>query len=478
MGDPRGFLKHDRADAGKRPVDERVKDYQEVEQPMSCDDLETQASRCMDCGVPFCHIFGCPVSNVIPELNDLVYRKQWRRALAMLHSTNNLPEVTGRICPALCEAACTLSINQRPVSIRQIELQVVERGWEQGWITPEPAPVQTGKKVAIVGSGPAGLVAAQQLARVGHNVTVFEKADRVGGILRYGIPDFKLNKAVLDRRLEQLRGEGVVFETEVEAGRDLSVRYMQRTFDAILIAAGSRVPRDLPISGRELDGVHFALPYLKQQNRRNAGDTVPEAESLTAEGKHVVVIGGGDTGSDCVGTARRQGAKTIRQIELLPKPPDARDPANPWPEWPLTLRTSTSHDEGCERVWSVLTKEFVPDKSGKRVSRLECVDLAWTEPDETGRSSFTEIEGSEFQVRAGLVLLALGFVHVDHGSLVEDLNLQTDERGNIKVDPALMTSADGVFAAGDSVMGASLVVRAIGLGRQAAAAIDRYLMGE
>ncbi len=473
MGKPRGFLEFDRKDPGKRPVAARLRDYAEIEERLSPEELQAQAARCMDCGVPFCHTFGCPVASRAPDFNDAIYRGQWRRALDLLHQNNNFPEITGRICPALCEAACTLSLQQAPVTIRHIELQIVERGWAEGWIEPEPAPVQSGRRVAVVGSGPSGLAAAQQLARAGHAVTVFEKADRIGGVLRYGIPDFKLEKWVLDRRLEQMRAEGVEFETSVEAGVDLSARYLRRTFDAILIAAGAREPRDLDAPGRELSGIHFALDYLTQQNRRNAGDVVPDDIAISAAGKHVVVIGGGDTGSDCVGTANRQGAASVTQIELLPRPPDERPPDNPWPTWPFICRTSTSHEEGCERIWSVLTKECLGEDG--RVRALRCVRLEWSEPDETGRRSFSEIEGSEFELKADLVLLAMGFLRVEHGKLVQDLNLETDARGSLKVDPRFMTSCEGVFAAGDAVQGASLVVRAIQMGRLAAAEVDAYL---
>jgi NAD(P)H-dependent glutamate synthase small subunit len=473
VGKPTGFLEHARREPGHRAAEDRVRDFREIDVPLSADEIRDQAARCMDCGVPFCHSFGCPLRNRVPDWSDMVYRKQWRKALDLLHATNNLPEVTGRVCPAPCEAACTLSINQKPVAIRQIELQIVERGWERGWIQPEPAPFRTGKKVAIVGSGPTGLAAAQQLARRGHEAVVFEKADRVGGILRYGIPDFKLEKWVLDRRLEQMRAEGVVFETNVEAGSDVSVRYRRRTFDAILIAAGARVTRDLELPGRELDGIHFAMRFLTQQNRRNAGDAIPPSEEVTAKDKTVVVIGGGDTGADCIGTARRQGAKDIVQIELLPEPPQDRPLDNPWPTWPRTLRSSSSHEEGCTRMWSIGTKEFVGE--GGRVRELRCVKLEWTPPDAAGRPSFRELPGSEFKLQAGLVLLAMGFVRIEHGPLIEDFGLEVTDRGALKVDPDFMTAAQGVFAAGDSVLGASLVVRAIDLGRQAAAAIDRYV---
>ena len=474
MGKPTGFLEYERKDPPKRPVEERVKDFREVEQLLPVEELEIQAARCMDCGVPYCHSFGCPLSNRIPDWNDMVYRGLWRRALDLLHSTNNLPEITGRVCPNPCEAACTLSINQPPVTIRHIELQIVERGWKEGWIVPEPPPFRTGKRVAIIGSGPAGLAASQQLARAGHEAVLFEKSNRIGGILRYGIPDFKLEKWVIDRRMEQMQQEGVIFETEVEAGVDLSTHYLSRSFDAVVLTTGAGVPRDLKIPGRELKGIHFAMEFLVQQNRRVAGDPIPAEEEILAKEKRVVVIGGGDTGADCVGTSRRQGAKSIVQIELLPEPPKERPVNNPWPTWPQILRTSSSHEEGCERMWSILTKEFIGDEKGN-VKGLRCVKLDWT-TDENGKMSFSEIPGSEFTLEADLVLLAMGFLHTEHGPLVEGFGLERDERGNIKVDHRLMTSVPGVFAAGDSVLGASLVVRAISLGRKVAEAVDHYLM--
>ena len=474
MGKPTGFLEYERKDPPKRPVEERVKDFREVERLLPMEELEIQAARCMDCGVPYCHSFGCPLSNRVPDWNDMVYRGQWRRALDLLHSTNNLPEITGRVCPSPCEAACTLSINQPSVTIRHIELQIVERGWREGWIVPETPPFRTGKRVAVIGSGPAGLAASQQLARAGHDVVLFEKSDRIGGILRYGIPDFKLEKWVLDRRMEQMRGEGVVFETEVEAGVDLSTHYLSRSFDAVVLTTGAGVPRDLKIPGRELQGIHFAMEFLTQQNHRLAGDPLPPEEEITAKDKKVVVIGGGDTGADCVGTSRRLGAKGIVQIELLPEPPKERPVDNPWPTWPQVLRTSSSHEEGCERMWSILTKEFWGEDG--RVRGLSCVKLEWF-TDENGRMGFKEIPGSGFKVEADLVLLAMGFLHTEHGSLVEGFGLEKDERGNIKVDTNLMTNVPGVFAAGDTVLGASLVVRAISLGRKVAAAVDSYLLG-
>jgi NAD(P)H-dependent glutamate synthase small subunit len=465
-------MEYAREDAPHRPVEERIRDYNEFEELLPTAQLETQAARCSDCGIPFCHSYGCPVKNRIPDWNDMIYRQHWKRALELLHSTNNFPEITGRICPAPCESACTLSINQPAVTIRQIELQIVERGFREGWILPEPAGFCTGRKVAVVGSGPAGLAAAQQLARAGHTVTVFEKSDKIGGILRFGIPDFKLEKQILDRRIDQMRAEGVAFETGVTAGTDVSLNYLRRTFDAVLIAAGSGVPRDLQVPGRELSGVHFAMDFLIQQNLRNAGSAIPDSEAITASGKNVVVIGGGDTGADCVGTSRRQGARSITQIELLPKPPETRPADNPWPTWPLVLRTNYSHEEGCTRLWSLNTREIVG--KGGAVKALKLVGLDW-KTDAAGRMSFTEIPGSEQDMKAELVLLAMGFVHVEHGPLVTDLGLELDARGNIVTDESTMTSVPGVFAAGDAAMGASLIVRAIDFGRRAAAAIDAWL---
>ena len=473
MGKPTGFLEYERKDPPKRPVEERIKDFREVEQLLPIEELEIQAARCMDCGVPYCHSFGCPLSNRIPDWNDMVYRGLWKRALDLLHSTNNLPEITGRVCPAPCEAACTLSINQPSVTIRHIELQIVERGWKEGWIVPETPPYRTGKRVAVIGSGPAGLAAAQQLARAGHEAVLFEKSDRIGGILRYGIPDFKLEKWVIDRRMEQMKEEGVIFETEVNAGIDLSTHYLSRSFDAVVLTTGAGVPRDLKVPGRELKGIHFAMEFLTQQNHRVAGDPIPPEKEITAKDKKVVVIGGGDTGADCVGTSRRQGAKSIVQIELLPQPPKERPVNNPWPTWPQILRTSSSHEEGCERMWSILTKEFIGEHG--RVKGLRCVKLDW-KTDESGKMSFTEIPNSEFILEADLVLLAMGFLHTEHGPLVEGFGLETDDRGNIKVDHNLMTNVPGVFAAGDTVLGASLVVRAISLGRKVAASVDEYLL--
>jgi glutamate synthase (NADPH/NADH) small chain len=468
-----GFLEYDREDVTKLPVAERIRSFKEFEQNLPEDRLKQQASRCMDCGIPHCHTFGCPVKNRIPDWNDLVYRSHWKKALELLQSTDNFPEFTGRICPAPCETACTLAINQKAVSIRQIELQIVERGWKEGWIQPEPASYKSGKKVAIIGSGPAGLAAAQVLARYGHEVIVFERANRIGGLLRYGIPDFKLEKWVIDRRLEQMKAEGVTFETSVEAGNDLSVKYMQRSFDAIVIAGGATAPRDLQVPGRQMQGIHFAMDFLTQQNKRVAGDSIADEALITAEDKHVIVLGGGDTGSDCVGTSKRQGARTITQIELLPMPPHDRAPENPWPTWPTILRTSSSHEEGCERLWSFSAKEALGENG--KVKALKFAKLDWSEKDASGRPKPKEVCDSEVERKADLVLLAMGFVHVEHGPLVDEAGLKIDNRGNIVVDANLMTSAPGIFAAGDSVMGASLVVRALHHGRKAAEGVERYL---
>jgi NAD(P)H-dependent glutamate synthase small subunit len=469
-------MEFEREDAPKRPAAERVRDFREIELALPEERLRRQAGRCMDCGVPYCHSFGCPLANRIPDWNDMVWRGHWRRALDLLHATNNLPEITGRICPAPCESACTLGINAPPVSIRQIELAIVEHGWREGWIVPQPAPRRSGRKAAVVGSGPAGLAAAQQLARAGHAVVVYEKADRLGGILRYGIPDFKLEKWVLDRRIAQMEAEGVVFETRVEAGRDVSVNYLRRTFDAVVVAAGSRVPRDIRLPGRDRQGVLLAMDYLTAQNRRVAGAAAglsPEAD-VTAAGKKVVVVGGGDTGADCVGTALRQGALAVTQVEILPEPPRERAADNPWPHWPQVLRTGSSHDEGCTRLWGVSTKEVLSDAAG-RVRALLCVRVAWGPPDPAGRRSFEEVAGSAFELPADLVVLAMGFVHTEHSALVTDFGLELNPGACLLTDVDLMTSAPGVFAAGDCVLGARLIVTAISQGRRAAAAADRWL---
>ncbi len=473
MAKPTGFIEHAREEVGHRPVEERVRDYFEVELPLPEEHLVRQAARCMDCGIPYCHGIGCPVQNRIPEFNDLLYRGRWREACENLHATNNFPEITGRVCPAPCEAACTLSINDEPVLIRHIELQLAERGWREGWIAPQPPKRKTGRRVAVVGSGPAGLAAAQQLARAGHEVVVFEKDDAVGGLLRYGIPDFKLDKRILDRRLAQMRAEGVAFQTGVIVGEDISGRYLRKMFDAVCLTVGAGEPRDLAVPGRGLENVHFAMEFLKQQNLSNAGRLEPDARRVTAKGKIVAVIGGGDTGSDCVGTARRQGAREIHQLEILPKPPDRRPDDTPWPLWPRVLRSSTSHEEGCIRRWCVLTKRL--SGVGVRVTDLHGCEVVWTAG--AGGWKMAEKPGTDFSMKVDLVLLAMGFVHVVHAGLVDSLDLKLDSRGNLQVAEDYMTSTAGVFAAGDAAMGASLVVRAIYAGRQAAAAIDRWLRG-
>ncbi|MBI3665817.1 MAG: glutamate synthase subunit beta [Acidobacteria bacterium] len=470
MGKITGFLEHPRVAPPRRPVEERVRDYFEVYQPFSETILGEQAARCMDCGIPFCHT-GCPLTNIIPDWNDLVYRGRWKEALQMLHATNNFPDFTGRICPAPCEAACVLGINNDPVTIKQIEKTIAERGFEEGWIVPELPAFRTGRRIAIVGSGPAGLAAAQQLNRAGHWVTVFEKSDRVGGLLAYGIPDFKLEKRVLERRIDQMTAEGVTFRTSFHAGVDIPADQLRAEFDAVLIAIGSSRPRDLPVPGRELKGIHFAMEFLPQQNRRVAGLPVDEAKSITAAGKRVVIIGGGDTGADCLGTSHRQGAREVYQFELLPQPPPSRTPNMPWPQWPMILRTESSHEEGGIRRWSANTRRFSGDQHGK-VKKLHTVQVEFG-PDRRMR----EIPGTEFEMEADLVLLAMGFLGPVQEGLISDLALQLDARGNIATDQNYMTSAAGVFAAGDARRGQSLVVWALAEGRKAARAIDQFLMG-
>ncbi len=472
MGKVTGFLDYSRVTGTYRSIKERLNDYKEFSIALPESELRNQGARCMDCGIPYCHAMGCPVYNLIPEWNDAVYKNDWREALTRLEATNNLPEITGRICPAPCEAACTLSINSAPVTIKQIELSIVERGFKEGWIVPRPPRKLTGKSVAVIGSGPAGLAAAQQLRRMGHEVTLFERSAKMGGILRYGIPDFKLEKHIIDRRLDQMRAEGVVFEPNVSIGEDISSRYLRKTFDVILLTMGAGEPRDLNVPGRDLNGIHFAMEYLKQSNRALAGELLPDEKIITAKGKNVLVIGGGDTGSDCVGTANRQGAKKVYQYELLPKPMVWENSWNPnWPYWPQILRTSSSHDEGCERDWSIQTKSF----SGKsNVQEGQFIRLDW-QKDEKGGMKMVEIPGSEFSLKVDLVLLAMGFVHVEHNKLLDELEVEFDPRGNIKYNSDYQTSSKGVFVAGDAGTGASLVVRAIFHGRKAAEAIDSYL---
>lgn len=471
MAKPTGFMEYERAEPPHRGVAERVKDYFEIVLPLSEEAIARQAARCMDCGIPFCHGCGCPVANLIPEFNDLVYQGRWREACEMLHATNNFPEITGRVCPAPCEAACTLNINDDAVSIKQIELQIVERGFSAGWLGPRLPARKTDKRVAVIGSGPAGLAAAQQLARAGHDVVVFEKDRAVGGLLRYGIPDFKLDNSIIDRRLEQMRAEGVEFQTDVTVGKDISLKYLRQQFDAICLAIGAGKPRDLTVPGRGLENIHFAMDYLTQQNRLNAGEDIGDADRITAAGQVAVVIGGGDTGSDCVGTAIRQGAKEVHQLEILPKPPERTNPATPWPLWPQILRTSTSHEEGCTRRWGVRTKQFTG--AGVRVSRLHGCEVTWSHAG--GKWRMREVPAADFSMDVDLVVLAMGFVHVAHSGLVEAFGLERDPAGNLAVGENYQTSEPGVFAAGDAVSGASLIVRAIAAGRDAAAAVTRWL---
>jgi len=466
MGKVSGFLEYQREVPGRRLPEERIKDWFEIYTPFPEDKIRLQGARCMDCGVPFCHT-GCPVTNIIPDWNDLVWKGRWREASRVLHSTNNFPEFTGRICPAPCEAACVLGINEPAVTIKNIEKTIVDRAWEEGWIVPEPAGRRTGKKVAVIGSGPAGLAAAQQLARAGHAVTVFEKADRVGGLLRYGIPNFKMEKHLIDRRVAQMKAEGVEFVVNAHIGVTTPVEELRAGFDAILIASGAEQPRDLKVPGRELKGIHFAMEFLPQSNKVCEGDTV--AGQILATGKNVVIIGGGDTGADCLGTSHRQGATHITQFELLPKPPDARSAETPWPLWPLQLRVESSHEEGGVREWSISTVTFSGDKQGN-VRKLHGVRVG-------PAPKFDPVAGSEFEMEAELVLLAMGFTGPVRGGLIEGLGAKLDPRGNVLADENYMSSVPGVFAAGDARRGQSLVVWAIAEGRKAARGIDAWLMG-
>ncbi|MBC8151741.1 MAG: glutamate synthase subunit beta [Bacteroidetes bacterium] len=481
MGKPTGFMEFTRELPKKRDPQERIHDYKEIEKPFSEDDSRRQASRCMDCGTPFCHN-GCPLGNIIPEFNDAVYEKNWEYAYEILATTNNFPEFTGRICPAPCESSCVLGINKPPVAIEFIEKSIAEIAFARGYVTPNPPRLRTGKTVAVVGSGPAGLAAAAQLNKAGHTVTVFERADQIGGLLRYGIPDFKLEKWTIDRRLAVMEAEGITFRTGVNVGVDLKADDLTDEFDLVMLTGGSTVPRDLPIPGRDLAGVYPAMEFLSQQNKRLADRPVqvdhqgkPYAHGeLLATGKHVVVIGGGDTGSDCVGTSNRHGAASVTQIELLPMPPKDRSESTPWPHWPMQLRTSTSHEEGCDRYWSINTKAFIGDESGQ-LTALRLVDLAWKQQD--GRMQMVEVAGSERDIPCELALLAAGFLHPQQTGLLTDLGLEFDERGNVKTVNYQTTTNPKVFAAGDMRRGQSLVVWAISEGREAARAADAYLMG-
>jgi glutamate synthase (NADPH) small chain len=466
VGKVTGFKEYTRELPVRRPVEERVNDYFEVYYDFPEEKVRTQAARCMDCGIPFCHT-GCPVNNIIPDWNDLVYRDHWKEAIRVLHSTNNFPEFTGRLCPAPCEAACVLGINEPPVTIKVIEKMIVERAWEEGWIHPEPPGTRTEKRVAVVGSGPSGLAAAQQLNRAGHWVTVFEKNDRVGGLLRYGIPDFKMEKHFLDRRLEQMMAEGVRLQTGAHIGGNVPAEDLRKEFDAVLLAGGAESPRDLNVPGRDLQGIHFAMEFLPQQNKRNVGDQVPNP--ILATGKRVVIIGGGDTGADCLGTVHRQKAKSVHQFEIMPLPPPERAPSTPWPLWPLQLRTESSHEEGGLRDWSVGTTHFSGDENGN-VKQLHAIRVG-------PPPKFEPIPGTEFTLDAELVLLALGFLGPVKPGMIEQLGITLDARSNIATDASYMSSVPGIFAAGDMRRGQSLIVWAIAEGRKAAAGVDKYLMG-
>jgi glutamate synthase (NADPH) small chain len=477
VGKITGFLEIERQERGYDKPAQRLENYREFVHPLPYAEVGKQAARCMDCGIPFCHQ-GCPVNNQIPDWNNLVYRDQWRAAMENLHSTNNFPEFTGRICPAPCEASCTLNIQENPVTIKTIECQIVDRAWEEGWIQPVIAAKKTGKTVAVVGSGPAGLACAQQLARAGHSVTVFEKSDRIGGLLRYGIPDFKMEKHIIDRRVRQMEAEGVVFRAGVEVGMGISVEMLLADYDALVLSGGAEAPRDLPMEGRGLNGIHFAMDFLTQQNKRVAGDAEDRAApngTLSAKGKHVVVIGGGDTGSDCIGTSNRQGALSVTQLEIMPQPPAKENKLLVWPDWPLKLRTSSSQEEGCERDFSVHTRKAI-GKDGN-ITELECVQVEWQIGD-GGKMNLVEVPGSEFTLKADLVLLATGFVGPRKAGLVEQAGVELDARGNVKAGLAnYKTSAAKTFSCGDMRRGQSLVVWAIREGRQCARGVDEFLMG-
>jgi glutamate synthase (NADPH/NADH) small chain len=468
MGKDTGFLEYTRELPTRRPVAERINDYFEIYQDFPLAAVQNQGARCMDCGVPFCHT-GCPLNNIIPDWNDFAYQGRWREAIRVLHSTNNFPEFTGRICPAPCEAACVLGINEPPVAIKVIERTVIDHAWQEGWIKPEPPHARTGKRVAVVGSGPAGLAAAQQLNRAGHNVTVFEKSDRIGGLMRYGIPDFKMEKHHIDRRIQQMTEEGVRFRTNAHVGVNVAIDSLPTDFDALMLAGGAEQPRDIPVPGRELRGIHFAMEFLPQQNKRGAGDTLNPSKDIFATGKNVIIIGGGDTGADCLGTSHRHKAASITQFEIMPKPPDQRASSTPWPLWPLMLRQESSHEEGGVREFAVATTKFTGDAEGN-VKELHTVRVG-------PAPKFEPIPGSEKVYPADLVLLAMGFTGPVRNGMIEQLGVELDQRGNIKTDEAYMSSRPGIFAAGDMRRGQSLVVWAIAEGRKAARAVDEWLMG-
>ena len=477
MGKVTGFMEYARELPTRRPVAERVNDWFEIYQDFPVEKIQQQGARCMDCGIPFCHT-GCPLTNIIPDWNDLVYQGRWQEAVRVLHSTNNFPEFTGRICPAPCEAACVLGINEPAVAIKVIERSIIDYAYEHGWIVPEVPEARSGKRVAVIGSGPAGLAAAQQLARAGHDVTVFEKNDRIGGLLRYGIPDFKMEKHPIDRRLRQMEAEGVTFRAGVEVGAGMSVAMLHQDYDAVVMAGGAELPRDLECEGRTLGGIHFAMDFLTQQNKRVAGDSEKKAApagTISAKGKHVIVMGGGDTGSDCIGTSNRQGAASIVQLEIMPRPPEKEHKALTWPDWPLKLRTSSSHEEGALRDWSVLAKRARGEDG--RVVALECVRVEWVKGAD-GRVQMKEVADSGFDLQADLVLLAMGFVHPRHNGLVEQSGVALDPRKNVRANTAdYKTSVQKIFACGDMRRGQSLVVWAIREGRQCARAVDEFLMG-
>ena len=480
MGKVTGFMEFDRNNGSYQPADKRISDFDDIFIPVDETEIKIQAARCMDCGIPFCSS-SCPLGNIIPDFNDLVYNNQWEKALQVLHTTNNFPEFTGKICPAPCESGCVLGLIKDPITIEHIELAIAEKGWAEGWIKPEPPAIRTGKTVAIVGSGPAGMAAAQQLARVGHSVTLFERSDAIGGAVRYGVPDYKLPKSYIQRRVDQMVAEGVQVRTSTNVGVDIPVDTLKNDFDVICLTGGSTEPRDLTISGRDLSGIHFAMDFLPQSNKRVAGGQIPEDIAITAEGKKVVVIGGGDTGSDCIGTSLRQGAVDVTQLELLPMPPKERDITQPWPVFPRLYKTSSSHDEAEAtfnkdiREFSVGTKAFIGNDKGE-VTGLRCVRLAWEDVD--GRYTMKEIEGSEFILEADLILFAMGFLHPEHTGLLDDLGVEYDSRGNVASDRSFQTSIPGIFTSGDMRRGQSLVVHAISEGRNMAYEVDKFLMGE